>query len=277
MNERPRLELVFDETSERNGNDRLQFSLDAALVATRRHFDGQSERAGETEERLFQHAWPKPQRRVGLWLLPLAAVFAGSAAFAGEIGAIFETARAHWLGTSDTIAARPSRPASKPTRASVQAPAPRSSSASVDADGRTESPSRLEVPVPPAPRMQGTHHPRTAAGGLAKPIAAASASTSSTDAATPIAAPPTPLELYREARRAHFVDHDYGAALAAWDQYLAADPRGNFAPEARFNRAIALYRLGNTARARQALRPFAEGAYGHYRQDEARQLLEELR
>ncbi len=66
-------------------------------------------------------------------------------------------------------------------------------------------------------------------------------------------------------------------ALAAWDDYLAAFPRGTFAPEARFNRAVCLVRIGRAADAEAALRPFAEGKLAGYRQADAERLLAWLR
>jgi hypothetical protein len=79
------------------------------------------------------------------------------------------------------------------------------------------------------------------------------------------------------AHAAHFVRADYAAALAAWDRYLAAAPPAHrWAVEARYNRGIALYRLGQSAAARRALQPFAGGEYGSYRREEARRLLEQL-
>ncbi len=84
------------------------------------------------------------------------------------------------------------------------------------------------------------------------------------------------LELYRAAHTAHFVDHDPTRALAAWDAYLAAAPNGQLAPEARYNRALSLVRLGRTGEARAALTPFADGVYGGYRKAEASALLERL-
>ncbi len=80
--------------------------------------------------------------------------------------------------------------------------------------------------------------------------------------------------LYREAHDAHFARRDYAAAVGAWDRYLAAaGPGGRFVVEARYNRAIALVRAGRRAEAAAALRPFADGDYGGYRRDEARELL----
>lgn len=80
--------------------------------------------------------------------------------------------------------------------------------------------------------------------------------------------------LYREAHDLHFRGGNPGAAVGAWERYLAAAPRGRFAPEARYNRAIALLRAGRRAEGLAALRPFASGAHGAYRRDEARQILE---
>jgi outer membrane protein assembly factor BamD (BamD/ComL family) len=82
-------------------------------------------------------------------------------------------------------------------------------------------------------------------------------------------------ELYRAAHQAHFGRADYAEALALWDRYLAqAEPGHRWKIEARYNRAIALYRLGQMQLAREALEPFARGEYGGYRRAEAQRLLE---
>jgi hypothetical protein len=94
------------------------------------------------------------------------------------------------------------------------------------------------------------------------------------------AAPPSPPDadaLYRAAHQAHFARADYAQALALWDAYLAeAEPGHRWKIEARYNRGIALYRLGQGGRAREALEPFARGEYGGYRRADARRLLETL-
>jgi len=89
------------------------------------------------------------------------------------------------------------------------------------------------------------------------------------------AADPT-FDLYRVAHRAHFVDHDSARALQAWDAYLKAAPRGAFALEARYNRALCLVRLDRRGEARAALTPFADGRYGGYRKDDATKLIAAL-
>ena len=86
------------------------------------------------------------------------------------------------------------------------------------------------------------------------------------------------LELYKNAYRLHFVEQRYAAALAAWDEYLRAVPAGRLVVEARYNRAIALTRLGRRGEAEAALTPFARGEVsGGYRAREARELLDALR
>ena len=81
---------------------------------------------------------------------------------------------------------------------------------------------------------------------------------------------------YARAHRAQFVEHDYAAALAAWDAYLSHSSTPAFALEARYNRAIALAELGRVSEARQAITPFAEGKYGGYRQESGARLLRAL-
>lgn len=83
--------------------------------------------------------------------------------------------------------------------------------------------------------------------------------------------------LYRTAHELHFRGVDHAAALAAWDAYLAAEPGGRFAIDARYNRALALVRLGRYAEARTALAPYARGEIAAgYRQPEAKTIVDRL-
>lgn len=101
----------------------------------------------------------------------------------------------------------------------------------------------------------------------------------------PLAPPATSIEdtserderlAYQRAHALEFEAHEHGAAIAAYDRYLARYPRGRFATEARYNRAVSLAHVGRTDEAIRALTPFARGAHGGYRQDEAAELVHAL-
>jgi TolA-binding protein len=79
----------------------------------------------------------------------------------------------------------------------------------------------------------------------------------------------TEARAYGLAHRAHFVDDAPGRALTAWNEYLVAYPGGVFAPEARYNRALCLVRLGQLHEAARALRPFLRTGPDGYRRTEA--------
>lgn len=178
------------------------------------------------------------------FLLPIAATFLAASAWGAASGNARRALESveRWAGVSapaPTPKAQPQPRVSAPPAALPQAPASEA--------------------LPPAPVVETALVP-----------AAPSASTPRREAADPA------LALYRVAHHAHFVEHDAAAAVAAWDAYLAAAPKGQFAPEARYNRALGLVRLGRSAEARTALEPFANGRFGSYRQAEAAALLERL-
>jgi len=96
-----------------------------------------------------------------------------------------------------------------------------------------------------------------------------------TPAKKPVAKPVEQVSLlYRRAHDLYFHDRDYDAALAAWDAYLAGEPKGQFVVEARYNRALCLVHLTRFAEAHDALLPFANGEVvpAGYRQEEAKHL-----
>jgi hypothetical protein len=94
---------------------------------------------------------------------------------------------------------------------------------------------------------------------------------------TAVDAPPDLDALYGEAHEAHFIRRDWNVALNAWERYMAAaGSSGRMILEARYNRAIALVRLGRNDEARAALEPFARGEFGGYRREDARRLLDSL-
>jgi hypothetical protein len=121
-------------------------------------------------------------------------------------------------------------------------------------------------------------------------LTARSRSVAGARVATPVAPAPAPVPaptgpapaldvdaLYRAAHEAHFTRRDYVNAIAAWDRYLAAaGPGSRMLIEARYNRGIALARVGRSDEAIQALKPFADGEYGEYRRSEARRVIEKI-
>ena len=131
----------------------------------------------------------------------------------------------------------------------------------------------VAVPVSPPRPARPARQPEQAAGtslALREPALA--------PAPVPAVVPAPafdPDEVYRQAHRAHFVRRDYAAALALWEQYLAAGG-GSLTIEARYNRAIALVRLHRDAEAIAALSPFAAGEPDGYRQQEAQALMRML-
>lgn len=185
----------------------------------------------------------RQRRRRLLSLIPLAAVLIGTSALAADVARAVLT-----RGSSG-----------EPERAAIGAVA------------------MVARALAPAPQL-AAEAPRTAAPektatgeGTPPPRASDDASPASRPEADPT------LVLYRNAHEVHFGGGSPAEAMRLWDAYLVASPGGTFAPEAAFNRAICLLRLGRTAQAREALAPFASGRLGGYRQPEAERLLQALR
>lgn len=226
--------------------------LRRASEALRASHDGSHDRAQETRARLIASARrARPRRRRALIaMLPLAAALAATAAWAGAAGRM----SAVWQAVENLAVPAPTGQRSAPAASAVPiarakaaafAPAPADTSA-------TASESTSEA-VP-----------------AAKPGGQATSSAARRDAGD------AEQSTYLAAHRTHFGGGDPGAALQAWDSYLREFPKGRFAPEARYNRALCLVKLGRNAEASQALEPFANGAYGGYRQAEAQSLREVL-
>lgn len=216
--------------------------LDDALRALREEHDGKSDAAPATRRKILLAASTRRRRRVVFLKLawPIAAVLAVSTAWAAGSGRL-----GRWVDAlrSDEHAEHADVSPPPVPRPSVVAPPP--------APVETVEPEKVEE-SPPAPPSSVKIAP--------KPI--------DRDAALD-----AEDGLYREAHEAHFTKKDPQTALVAWDAYLAKYPNGRFAPEAKYNRALSLVRLGRNDEAKEALRPFAEGKYGGYRQRDAEKLL----
>jgi hypothetical protein len=129
----------------------------------------------------------------------------------------------------------------------------------------TPTPSPISTPTPtptptPIPIPTPTPTPTVIATPIPKPALRHRAS------------PDAELAAYRIAHEAHFHGDDPAAALAAWDAYLAAYPGGNFAVDARYDRALALIKLQRYDDARAALAPFVAAPAGSYHQADAAKL-----
>ena len=231
--------------------------LERAAEALREEHQGSSAKPDETERRILASVRKtrRTQWRLRI-LLPIAAAFVASAAWAGATGRLRPA-----LGVVEALFTGGDRPAPAPPRASSE-PTASSTPAIVKAPPVAPSAEPSAIPTPPvAPAPDRSAPPRAAS---AAPAPAHVAPSADADA------------LYRAAHDAHFVRHDYAAAIVAWDRYLAAAPNGPLSIEARYNRAIALVRVGRDADAKAALAPFAAGEYGPYRQAEAKSLVEML-
>jgi hypothetical protein len=225
-------------------------------VLARRHADGR--------------AW---RRSVRLWL-PIAAVLAVSTAAVARWGS-FEGARGSLPVRGNLELARSAT--KPPASAPFAAPPPAAPSSSEDVPVAPPPPSRIEAPLRPAPSSWSA--PSQARRAIAAPPPASSAPASepvpieAPSAPAPANGAPSDSDVYARAHRLHFDGRDPAAALSALDDYLLRFPDGRFAPDARYNRAIDLLKLRRYAEARAALQPFADGAFGGYHRNDARELL----
>jgi len=217
------------------------------------------------------------------FLLPIAATFVAASAW----GAASGKAQLVWQSIEQLVTkATPLRKPPSATKsaggaAKTSTPSPIATRAGGGAAPAPDTAPSTGVPSPALPDTVTHSALSSLPSGVSNAAPRTSVKSVVADAHSP--SPQTPeeradptLALYRVAHTAHFVDHDPARALTAWDAYLAAAPNGTFAPEARYNRALSLVRLGRNAEAKAALTPFATGVYGSYRQSEASALLQQL-
>ena len=243
--------------------------LERGVRALRDSADGRAPQAEETLARVLRDLRRAPVRRPAptwsrAWLLA-AALLAISTAAAARSGGLERVFRALVGESSDSTPLAHTAPRPAPAVPSaVVAPAPTSAEEAPAIEPTTLAP----APAPaPAPATVRTPRP-TAVATAPAPAPAASAPS--------IPSAPSDDQAFANAHALHFHGSDPARALAAWDDYLHDFPAGRFAPEARYNRAIDLLKLGRAAEAKDALQPFASGAYGPYRQDEARAILRSI-
>ncbi len=234
-------------------SDEEKDTLLEAFAALREETDGESESAAETRRAVLLKATTKRRRKliIARFVLPLAAVFALSTAWAAATGRLPKKITELFVSEHE----REPRWVPVPVTTRELPPAPVATTVLT-----VEKPPIEDTPFTPPPAVS------SAVVKPAPPKPSAS-----------VASALDPEErLYKVAHEAHFVTRDWNAALGAWDAYLAAHPKGRFAPEARYNRGLTLIRLGRKDEAKAALAPFADGTMGGYRQREARELLDAM-
>ncbi|WP_437963293.1 hypothetical protein WMF04_26595 [Sorangium sp. So ce260] len=278
--------------------------LREAARALRDDADASRGRRDETRARVMRSLKAQRARRLTTVrvVVPLAAVLVGSVAWASAArwfpGGWNDIASQLGLSAAEAPPSPPAPPSprapSGPRRAAeapappeAEAPAPEAEApapeAEASADPRAPAPPPLPLPTadpapPRAPVMAVAPPARAAvAPSAARPSPAPRKAAGDPQAIQRPPAGPDADALYQAAHRAHFVERNPASALDAWNAYLAAAPRGRFAVEAQYNRALCLARLGRKDEAQRALEPFAQGAFGGYRQAESRSLIEAMR
>ena len=228
--------------------------LERAASAVRERYDGGSDRAALTEAHVLSAFDRKNRRRNRLPLvaIPLLAAMLATVAWGTVSGNL--RARLRAIGgahpTSKPLTAKASSASPLVSKQRLVGPAPEAST---------------QQPMLAAPSLGRSRRTPVIAKSGPRQLLTASPSESEIDA------------LYRAAHHEQFAGGTPAQALLLWDRYLAVAPNGSMSPEARYNRAIALARLGRKGEAATALEPFARGEYGGYRRTEAESLIEVLR
>jgi TolA-binding protein len=277
--------------------------LSTIVQAFREENTASSLDASAIRRRVLASYQRKPNRRLWVtWFLPAAVLLLGSTALAANGTVRLRLARAlSWFDRSETTAAgdahgafrEPGRPNARPALGRVPPTAssppmhdhsPLTSIAIAEATSAvTATPDRSERDAssqrqrtPPAIRLSTPGR-----GSVGGKRAGSTAPRESDPAGQPpvvekSAEQDDDLARYQAAHRLHFQDKNPIRALAAWDAYLAAFPKGKLAVEAHFNRALCLIKLGRTAEAEALLQQFATGVFGSYRRTQAADLLDAL-
>lgn len=256
--------------------------LASAVRALHQRYEGRSDRAGETEAKILDRLTSPRTLRLR-WPLPLAAFFIGSTAWAGSQGHLGTWVQGALLAV---VAPAPSEEAQGKTSRFVRSSfsSARERDAEVPAFEEPVEPSRstgqagelLPAPAGSSEVSSNAVERKDANGGEQRASRSVESPEATRETSRVGAAPEEPLSVYQRAHQSHFKEQDFAEALRAWNLYLRLDPGGPLALEARYNRALALLRLGRTLEAREALQPFARGEYGEYRRREATQLSEHI-
>jgi hypothetical protein len=264
-----------------------------AAQALRTAHAGQREGSGFTRARILATAQKRKRRRLRWWMAaPFGALLLAGSAWAqssGQWPRLWHALAVVFVPSATLSSRAPARhPVNEvPSTNEVPSSAARSpdpepaASETLPPEPRKDAPPAVAAVVPELPPASDPEPPshaphaarRTSAPPKDKIAVAANASAARAKETVPRAAEPE-FAAFRHAYDLHFSGVDPRAAIQAFADYLAAYPEGRFVPEARYNTALDWLKLGDKARARQLLEPFARGDYDGYRRDEAARLLE---
>jgi hypothetical protein len=252
------------------------------IAAYREENQGTSLDVTAIRRRVLVAVGSRRRRRFGAmrFVLPVAATFFGSVALAASQGMLprLDEVR-EWLGMATTESGKRTDDDEDRARNAVRrAPPPVVRNDEAVPSGEPSRPAEAvpapglsldELPVEKSTRAPSAPWEETPVASTAPPIASTAPPVDGRNALS------TDLRAYQVAHRLHFDGGDPKRALVAWDAYLDSYPAGTFAPEARFNRAVCLLRLGRRDEARSLLVPIAESSFAFGR-DRARALLEAM-
>lgn len=218
-------------------------NLDAALEAVRAESGERSAGANITRSRVLASLERSPSRRLHAVIAAVIASMFGASAFAWYARAP-ETPPPIAIERFAAPTIENAAPAER--RVARVAPPVETAVEPVEAVDAVEVVASAPAVAPPPPRAAAPVERVTSAPPAPEPA------TAQRDAE---------LALYASAHELHFQARDMVAALDAWNRYLAVAPDGKLAPEARFNRIVALVRLSRYSDAARELDALGDSSF----------------
>lgn len=231
-------------------------NLHAAIEAARAESADDAAGPSATRRSVLAAIERSPRRRLHLVVAAVIASMFGASAFA------------YYARTP-----RPARPAPTVATAPSTMPAPDTRAIGPRVERIAAAPPPIAPPIDPPidpPIAPPIDPPRVTPARVVPPrVTSATPAVEAREAepATPVVgAAPAPqrdpeLAMYSEAHQLHFRDRNMAAAVDAWNRYLAAAPDGKLAPEARFNRVVALVKLERWSEAARALEELGDSTF----------------